>query len=106
MSLRSVELLDADGKLLGELTARAPTKWQDTGNYVAWDQTVAGNQTVKASWPLSEPAWEKYGLTKATAAGRTFQVRVTVTTDGNDQVVAGQATVTLPRAILDPMIET
>lgn len=106
VTLRSVELLDDTGKVLGQLTARVPTRWQDAGNYVAWDQTVAAKETVKASWPLSAPAWETYGLSRAAAAGRSFQVRVTVTTDGNDQVVAGQATVISPRAILDPMIET
>lgn len=106
VTLRSVELLDDTGKVLGQLTARVPTRWQDAGNYVAWDQNVAAKETVKASWPLSAPAWETYGLSRAAAAGRSFQVRVTLTTDGNDQVVAGQATVISPRAILDPMIET
>ncbi len=106
VNLRTIELLDDTGKVLGELTARAPSRWHDTGKYVVWDQTVAGNETVKASWPLSQPAWEKYGLTRAAAAGRTFRVRVTITTDGNDQVVAGQATVITPRSILNPMMDT
>ena len=106
VTLRSVELLDDTGKVLGQLTARVPTQWQATGSYVAWDQNVAANATVQASWPLSAPAWETYGLSEAAAAGRSFQVRVTLTTDGNDQVVAGQATVISPRAILEPMIQT
>ncbi len=106
VTLRSVELLDDTGKVLGQLTARVPTRWQAAGNYGAWDQNVAAKETVKASWPLSAPAWETYGLSRAAAAGRSFQVRVTLTTDGKDQVVAGQATVISPRAILDPMIET
>jgi hypothetical protein len=105
VTLRKIELLDDSGKVLGELTARTPDRWTDAG-YVAWDQSLAAGATVKASWPLSAPNWTAYGTTKAAAAGHSHQVRLTVAVNGIDQVVAGQAIVTSPPAISEPMVKT
>ncbi len=106
ITLRKVELIDANGKVLGELTPRAPERWTDAGTYVAWDQSLAAGATLKASWALSAPAWETYGTTKSAAAAQVYQVRLTVAVDGADQIVAGQATVMSPPAINEPQVKT
>jgi hypothetical protein len=106
ITLRKVELVDATGKVLGELTPRAPDRWTDEGSYVAWDQALAAGATLKASWPLSSPDWAKYGTTKAAAATQVFQLRLTVAVNGADQIVAGQATVMSPPAINEAPMKT
>ncbi len=106
ITLRKVELIDASGKVLGELTPRAPDRWTDEGSYVEWDQSLAAGASLKASWALSAPAWTAYGTTKAMAAGQVFQVRLTVAVNGADQVVARQATVLSPPAINEAPMKT
>ncbi len=106
IALRKVELIDATGKVLGELTPRAPDRWTDEGSYVAWDQSLAAGATLKASWPLSSPDWVKYGTTKVAAAAQVFQLRLTVAVNGADQIVAGQTTVMSPPAINEAPMKT
>ena len=96
IAIQKVELLNQAGDVLGELTPRSPTQWMPSGQYVAWDQTITGDATIKASYALSAPMWPAYGLTRATAAKQIFRLRVTVTANGNPQVVSGQATVVSP----------
>ena len=106
IALRKVELIDATGKVLGELAPRAPDRWTDEGSYVAWDQALAAGATLKASWPLSSPDWVKYGTTKVAAAAQVFQLRLTVAVNGADQIVAGQTTVMSPPAINEAPMKT
>lgn len=106
IAIRKIELLDEAGKVLGELTPRSPTQWMPSGQYTAWDQSIAGGATIKASYALSAPTWPAYGLTLATAAQQTFRLRVTVTANGSEQVVSGQATVVSPPTPIHTAVPT
>lgn len=106
ITLRKVELLDATGKVLGELTPRSPARWTDAATYVDWDQSLAAGATLKVSWALSSPTWAAYSTTKADAAAQAFQIRLTVAVNGADQIVEGQATVMSPPAIFEPPMKT
>lgn len=97
-----VEWMDASGASLGELTARAPTQWQD-GGYAAWDQTLAPGATLVAGYKLSAPAWAKLEGGRWGAQGKTFQLRVTVATGAAERTVELQAT--MP-AHIDPPVAT
>lgn len=107
--LRTVELLDDKGQVLGTLTPRLPTHWDDkTGQYTAWDLSVAAGGSEKVSWALTSPVWSNFGMTPNEAANHTFRVRVTINAAGNDQVVDGQArvVVTSPPTPLPPGVVT
>ncbi len=106
IAIRKIELLDEAGKVLGELTPRSPTQWMPSGQYAAWDQTIASGVTIKASYALSAPMWPAYGLTLATAAQQTFRLRVTVTANGSEQIVSGQATVVSPPTPIHTAVPT
>ena len=106
IAIQKVELLNQAGDVLGELTPRSPTQWMPSGHYAVWDQSIAGGATVKASYALSAPMWPAYGLTRAKAAQQTFRLRVTVTANGNAQVVSGQATVVSPPTPLNIPVPT
>ena len=106
IAIQKVELLNQAGKVLGELTPRSPTQWMPSGQYAAWDQTITGGTTIKASYALSAPMWPAYGLTLATAAQQTFRLRVTVTANGSEQVVSGQATVVSPPTPINIAVPT
>jgi hypothetical protein len=106
IAIRKIELLDETGKVLGELTPRSPTQWMPSGQYTAWDQSIAGGATIKASYALSAPSWPAYGLTRASAAQQTFRLRVTVTANGSEQVVSGQATVVSPPTPMNTAVPT
>ena len=106
IAIHKIELLNNAGSILGELTSRSPKQWLAAGKYAAWDQKIAGGATIKASYALSAPLWPSYGLTRAAAAKQTYRLRVTVTTNGNEQVVTGQATVVSPPTPIQPSVPT
>ena len=56
VELKEIRLLSADDKMLGTLSARMPTHWQE-GTYVAWDGMLMPNAENKASYKLSLPDW-------------------------------------------------
>lgn len=101
--IKKVELLDAKGASLGELTPKPPTRWSDTGTYQAWDQLLAPGEQAAVSYVLSTPGWNameggRYGQT-----GKTFQVRVTVLVGARDRVVEKKA---IQPAIVPPQAPT
>ncbi|MBP9085507.1 MAG: hypothetical protein KBG15_05280 [Kofleriaceae bacterium] len=109
IALRNVELLDDKGQVLGTLTSRLPTRWDDSASvYTPWDLSVAAGASVKVSWALSTPDWSAFGMTRNEAANRTFRVRVTIGAAGGDQVLDGQArvVVTSPASPLPPGVVT
>ena len=109
IALRNVELLDDKDHVLGTLTSRLPTRWDDsTSVYTPWDLAVAAGASVKVSWALSTPDWSAFGMTRNQAANRTFRVRVTISAAGGDQVLDGQArvVVTSPASPLPPDVQT
>jgi hypothetical protein len=78
VKVKQVELLDA-GKVVGQLTARKPSRWDDQGNYVTWDETVAPGKTLATSYVLSSPDWNAIAGGRYGAQGKLFTLRVTVT---------------------------
>jgi len=103
IKVKKVELLDDKGKLLEVLTAREPTQWAQDGKYVVWDQALAADQTVKASYALTAPSWDKLTNGRWNAHARTFQLRVTVTVGSGDITVDKQA---ITAARLPPAVPT
>lgn len=103
IAIKKVELLDAKGVSLGELTARTPTRWSDAGSYQAWDQTLAPGDEAAVSYVLSTPNWDSmegglYGQT-----GKLYQVRVTVLVGAKDRVIEKKA---IQAAIMPPPAPT
>jgi hypothetical protein len=103
LKVKRVELLDDKGKLLEVLTAREPTQWAKDGKYVAWDQTLGGNQHVQASYALTAPSWNKLTNGRWNAHSKTFQLRVTVTVGTGDRTVEKQS---ITAARLPPAVPT
>ena len=85
--IKKVELLDAKGVSLGELTATSPTRWSDAGSYRAWDQSLAANEQAAVSYVVSRPAWHAMEGGEYAQAGKMFQVRVTVLVGAKDRVI-------------------
>ena len=104
IKIKKVELLDAKGNVLGELTAKTPTRWSDAGSsYQAWDQTVAPGEHAAVSYVLSSPSWHAMEGGEYGQAGKTFQVRVTVLVGAKDRVVEKKA---IQPAIMPPPMPT
>lgn len=101
--IKRVELLDAKGGPLGELTAKAPTRWSDAGSYQAWDQTVAPGEQAAVSYVLSTPDWYSMEGGLYAQTGKTFQVRVTVLVGTKDRVVEKTA---IQPTIMPPPVPT
>ena len=81
----SVTLHDAtDGSEVDELDASNPQKWNSTGGYTAWDESIAPKTELKASYSLSAPAWSTM---KDTSFSRKFRLHVTVKIDGSEIVL-------------------
>lgn len=81
----SVTLNDAgDGAEVDQLEASSPQKWDTSGGYSAWDQTIAPKSELKASYTLSSPAWSTMS---DTSYSRKFRLRVTVKVDGSTVVL-------------------
>lgn len=99
--IKKVELLDRNHQVVGTLAPRAPMVWSDNG-YVAWDQTIAGGKTLKASYKLSAPNWSAVGG-RWQPAGATFHVRVTLALGAHERSIEKQATL---RAMPDPDVVT
>lgn len=103
VKIKKVELLDANGKFVAELTASGPTKWSDAGSYQAWDQTVAPSEQAAVSYVLSSPAWHSMEGGQYAQTGKTFQVRVTVLVGAKDRVVEKKA---IQPAMMPPPVPT
>ncbi len=89
--IKKVELLDAKGASLGELTATSPTRWSTAGSYQAWDQSVAPGEQAAVSYVLSSPAWHTMEGGEWGQTGKMFQVRVTVLVGAKDRVIEKKA---------------
>jgi hypothetical protein len=51
------------GAQLGSIPVRGPSRWDDAGRYVAWDESLPAAAELKASYKLGEPNWS--AVTKA-----------------------------------------
>jgi hypothetical protein len=81
LHIKSVEVLDANGKLLGKLSASKPTRWNDAkATYEPWDGKVAATP-MSISYVLSQPSfidqWEE--------RDRTYTVKVIAAIGGVDR---------------------
>lgn len=57
-AIQAVRLTAAGtGAQLGSIPVRAPSRWDDAGRYVAWDERLPASAEVKASYKLGEPDW-------------------------------------------------
>jgi hypothetical protein len=77
------------GVKLGPVPHRAPTHWDASGRYVAWDESIPAGQELKASYKLGEPDWS--AIAKAVGNEDTFSPRYVLEVD----VVIGGRTITL-----------
>lgn len=102
--VKKVELLDAKGKLISELTASQPGKWSDaSATYEAWDQNVAMGELPSVSYVLSAPKWWEMEGGQYAQTGKTFQVRVTLSIGAKDKVVEKTA---IQPTIMPPPVPT
>lgn len=88
VEIKQVRLL-SKGKQVGELEPRKPSAWSDDGSYQPWDQTLAPDAPVKASYKLSLPDWS--AVEKAigeSSFGHMFTLEVDVEVDGRVETVA------------------
>jgi hypothetical protein len=90
IEVRAVRLTAAGtGAQLGSVPFRAPTRWDEAGRYVAWDQSVPAAQEIKASYKLGEPDWSAIG--KAVGNDDTYAPRYVLEVD----VALGDRIITL-----------
>jgi hypothetical protein len=103
LKVKKVELLDDGGAVVGELTARAPSKW-DGSAYVAWDEALPGGSSpVSASYKLTAPDWNKLTGGRMNAPSKRFRLRVTFAIGSKDRVVEKQSIVP---AMPEPVVVT
>ncbi|MBX3162460.1 MAG: hypothetical protein KF773_41235 [Deltaproteobacteria bacterium] len=99
-----VELLDDNGKRLGELVPRGPMRWSsDDGRYAPWNQLVDGGHTLAVTYPLSAPLWQAMPGGRWQAHARTFQLRVRLVVGTNERTVEKDA---ITVAMLAPPVPT
>jgi hypothetical protein len=85
IEILGVTLHDAsDGAELDQLDVSNPQKWDPSGGYAAWDQTITPKTELKASYNLSSPSWSTIG---DQSFSRKFRLRVTVKVDGSTVVL-------------------
>lgn len=91
LAIKTVEMLDDKGVVIGTLTARAPSKWDGKGTYVAWDEAVTpATGSLAVSYKLSSPDWNKLGG-QWSAASKKFALRVTVSVSDKDRTIEKQS---------------
>ena len=101
--IKKVELLDADGKALGELAASSPMRWSYRGAYDPWDQNIAPNEQLAISYILASPAWNAMEGGQYGQANKMFQLRVTVAIGAKDRVIEKKA---IQPTIMPPAVPT
>jgi hypothetical protein len=97
LRLGAVELLDEQGRTLGRLVAREPTRF-DGGVYHAWDRQIAPRSTQTVSYKLGEAP-------VPIAHGTGYRVQVHVTVGGRDRKVTKAVRLESP-AYLPPDVKT
>ncbi len=83
LRIRRVELLDAGGALIGQLTPSSPTMWSDAGSYVPWDQQIEPGRVNAVSYVLSQPDWSAV----KDRANKTYVLKAVITVGGADETV-------------------
>jgi hypothetical protein len=101
LGVKKVELYDDKGAMLGELMARAPTVWDKSGVYQAWDESVAPGQDLSVSYVLSQPPWGDVSGRR----NRTYVLKAVLTIGDGEQSVQRDVRVSAP-TILPPNVKT
>jgi hypothetical protein len=102
IKVKSVELFGEDGKSLGKLAPRAPTRWSvDTSVYEAWDETVPVNSTTSVSYVLAQPDWARIG----NRWNRTYTLKTVISIGGVDRTAQKEVTLSAPTS-LPPNVKT
>ena len=102
IQVKSVELFDENGKSLGKLAPRAPTRWSvDKSMYEAWDETVTANSTTRVSYVLAQPDWDRIG----NRWNRTYTLKTIVSIGGVDRTAQKEVTLSAPTS-LPPNVKT
>jgi hypothetical protein len=97
VTVQKVELLDASGTKVADLTPRAPSKWAaDDYTYQTWNEEVAPNATLQVSYALNAPH---------VARGETYTVRVVIGAAGEEQTLETKTTLEF-EASLPPGVVT
>jgi hypothetical protein len=92
IKIKKVELLDDSGKSVASLTWRAPSKWDGSSAYVAWDEAIpAGKANHVVSYKLSAPDWNALTGGRWNAPSKRFNLRVTVTIGSKDKTIEKQS---------------
>jgi hypothetical protein len=102
IKVKKVELLDDKGKALETLASKTPAKWNGQ-KYVAWNEAVAANETLQATYLLAMPDWNKHTKGRRNAATKKFQVRLTLVVGAQNRTLEKQATVA---AYIEPDVDT
>lgn len=106
-SLGEVRVLNGEGEKIGVVKSRLPTLWKAEG-YASWNEMVAPNVDVKASYKLSLPTWDDPNRPAGnTQYGVTFMVEADVTIDGIGKTVRSKTVRSNP-VVPEPadMVET
>ena len=87
-SVKAIRLKQAEGgALLGTMTAREPTVWEDS-KYTPWDQSVAAGASLKVGYALGEPDWAKVGKTLGQSTwGPMYVIEFDVEIDGDIRTI-------------------
>ena len=101
LSVKKVELLDDKGAMIGELMASAPSVWDPSGAYRAWDEGVAPGQDLSVSYALSQPPWDSVPGRRS----RTYVLRAVITIGGGEQSVQRDVQIAA-RTSLPPGVKT
>ncbi|MBA3463726.1 MAG: hypothetical protein H0T46_27465 [Deltaproteobacteria bacterium] len=102
IKVKSVELFDDNGKSLGKLAPRTPTRWSvDASMYQAWDETVPANSTSSVSYVLAQPDWDRIG----NRWNRTYTLKTVVSIGGVDRTAQKEVMLSAPTS-LPPNVKT
>ena len=102
LQVKKVELFDASGALIGELTPRSPTVWSEGGVYQPWDQLVAAGKKLSVSYALSQPNWSAV----KERWNKTFVVRAVISVGGGEQTVQKDIHTAAPPTSLPANVRT
>lgn len=84
IKIKSVELYDDAGKLVGTLHSRGPSVWTAaSGTYQTWDQKSAPGADLNVRYVLTAPDWTKV----SSRWNRSYTVKAVITVGGADQKV-------------------
>jgi hypothetical protein len=85
--LKELRLLTADGKELGSLSTRLPSKWGESV-YTPWNEVLEPDSDLKASYKITPPNWsEVEGKLGGSSHGVMFILEAIIDVGGKDQTV-------------------